>query len=439
MRKVIFVFVLAALLITPVMAGGAKQSVGTTGGKPYAGVQLNVLDVSHLPSTGLRGYLGEFEESTGIKVNFEIEEASAIHTKKEVELSARSDAYDVMHIDISNVTRYVTAGWVENLATFINASPEFDFNDILESASDIFKVNNGIYGIPVTTETIVIYYRPDVFKELGLAPPKSPADLITVCEAIKNSGMNINPISLRGRQGQGNNIFIWGIMLYPLGGGYYNNGLTALTLNSPETVESVKLYTRLVQEFAPPGCTDFTYTDAWTAFAQGQVAMYIDSSNAGSNFQRPDTSTIVDKWDVARVFTDEKGKYLPFHAHGVAINNFSRKKEAAWEFVKWYTGKDMQRRLGEDIGYAGTARQSSKTSNAYRNMVGPNRWIEAVNESMGNVRQDYRPVSFPEWPYIGDTIGAALQNVFMGDNAQTTMDEVQREMTAFFRQNGYLK
>ena len=441
MKKTLTVSLVLFLLLAATfsaVAGGKGQSTPTQG-KPYAGIQLNVLDVSYGPTLGMKEYLGEFEEATGIKVNFEIEEYSAITTKKEVELSARSDAYDVIHIDSTNVARYGNAGWAENLMPRINASPEYQYNDFLPAAAAIFKQDNSVYGIPVSCETWVNFYRKDVFDELGLTPPRTPEELLAVCEKIKASGKDIYPVSMRGRQGQGNNVFQWGFLLYALNGRYYNDGMTALTLNSPETVASVKLYAKLVQDYSPPGAVDATYTDAWTAFAQGKAAMFLDTTTAASNFQQQGTSAIIDKWDVVRIFSALNIKYLPMFSHGITINAFSRKKDAAWEYVKWYTGREMQRKLGEEVGFPGTTRLSSRASDLYKSKVGPNRWIEVFNESGNFVRDDYRPLFLPEWTYIGDTIGVALQNVFMGADAQTTFDALQRDMTAFFNQNGYLK
>ena len=427
------------LVLVFMVFAGCSQSAAATETKPYEGIRLNVLDVSYGPTFGLKEYIGEFEEMTGIKVNFEVEVYAALLTKKEVELSAGSDAYDVIHIDISTVHRYVNAGWMENLAPYIEASPEFEYGDVIPSAAELFQLNGVVCAVPVTYETFVNFYRRDIFEELGLTPPTTPEELLDVCEAIKASGKDIYPISMVSRQGQGANTHRWGYMLYAFNGGYYNDDRTALILNSPETVNSVKYFAKLVQEYSPPGGVDFAYNDALTEFAQGKAAMFLDSTTAASVFQDPEFSSVVDKWDVVRIFSSLDKKYLFLSSHGIGINAFSKQKEAAWEYVKWYTGKEMQRKLGEEVGFPGVVRNSARASDIYVSKVGPNRWIEVFNESAKFVRDDYRLLFLTEWPYIGYTIGVALQNVFIGADAQTTFDALQKEMTAFFEQNGYLK
>lgn len=442
--KKFLALILALLMVLSLVACGSNDP-GSEGAdntdKPYAGVELNVLDVSYAPTNGLIEYIPEFEEMTGIKVNVETNAYADVNTKKEVELSAGSNAYDVMHICSATVNRLAGAGWVEDLTPYIEASPDYDYEDIIEFARDTFKVGDGCYGVPVSCETHLLYYRADVLEDLGIAVPTTVDELMAACEKIKAERSDISPIVLRGIAGQGANMFIIPTFMYSAGGGYYNDDQTALALNSEATVKGISTYANLLQNYAPAGAANFSYTDAYTSFAQGEAAFLIDSSGLTGILNDPENSKVTDVWNCAAVFpNEENSSCVAAFAHGLCINTYSDKKDAAWEYIKWYTGKQMEQRLGEEVKHCGTARVSSRQSDAYMEALGDNDWVQAFADSVPNARSDHRLLSLPEWAYIGDTMGTAINDAVANNkDIQATMDELQNTMTDFFKQEGYLK
>lgn len=405
--------------------------------KPYAGVTLNVLDVSYAPTNGLKEYISEFEEMTGIKVNLEVNAYADVNTKKEVELSAGSDAYDVMHICSSTVNRLGKAGWVEDLTPYLEASPEYEYEDIIEFARDTLCVNGTPYGVPVSCETLLLYYREDILEELNLEVPTNPEELLAACKTIKAERSDIMPIAMRGRQGQGVNMFVVPTFMYALGGAYWNEERTELLLNSENTVKGIEFYADLLQNYAPAGAADFDYTASYTSFAQGESAFLIDSSGLVGILNDPSISAVTDVWDCAAVFPDSD-PCVPAFAHGLCINTYSQNKGAAWEYIKWYTGITMEERLGAEVKHCGTARVSSRENAAYLEALGDNNFVQAFADSIPGARSDHRLLELTEWAYIGDTIGEAAQNIVLGADAQATLDNLQETLTAFFKQEGLL-
>ena len=433
MKKTLAVFLALCLLMACSVFAYAEDS------KPFAGVTLNVLDVSHVPSSVIQANLKEFEELTGIKVNLEIEEYASVNTKKEVELSAGSDVYDVMHIDTSLVNRYASAGWAIDLTDYINSSEDYQYDDFYASAADGLKVNGGIYGVPTTWASSVLFYRSDIFEALGLAVPTTPDELLETCAAIKASDYNINPIVMRTRAGQGNNVQIWLHFAYAYGGGIFNEDKTALQINSEASVKALEAYKTCINEYAPAGFTDATYTDSWTAFAQGQAAMLIEDQACTGFFQDPEKAVedVINHWDCAPIFGGVEGMLQPAFSHGLMINANSKNQDAAWEFIKWYTSVANEERIA-DAGYVATSRASSRSSDAYKAIVGPAHVGDVSEQIADSTTIFFRPVYLVEWTYIGDTMGTAIQEVIVGADAQQTLDNLQEDMTAFFTQEGYL-
>lgn len=419
-------------------AEAPAEAPAETNDKPYAGVVLNVLDVSYAPTNGLKEYLPEFEEMTGIKVNLEINAYADVNTKKEVELSAGSDAYDVMHVCSSTVNRLGNAGWIEDLTPYLEASPDYQYDDIIAFARDTLTVNGTPYGVPVSCETLLLYYREDILAELNLEVPTNPEELLAACEVIAEKRPDLSAIAMRGRQGQGVNMFVVPTFMYALGGAYWNEDRTEMLLNSEDTVAGIEFYANLMQNYAPAGAADFDYTASYTSFAQGESVFLIDSSGLVGILNDPTISAVTDVWDCAAVFPDSE-PCVPAFAHGLCINANSQNKGAAWEYIQWYTGIVMEERLGAEVKHCGTARVSSRESAAYLEALGDNNFVQAFADAVPGARSDHRLLELTEWAYIGDTIGEAVQNIVLGADAQTTLDALQENMTAFFTQEGYLK
>ena len=88
MKKRMFL-VVAMLLLIAVSCAFAENA------KPYAGVTLNVLGNSSTPSTFMQEHLAEFEEETGIKVNYEQLTNDQLNTKILVSMAAGGADLDV--------------------------------------------------------------------------------------------------------------------------------------------------------------------------------------------------------------------------------------------------------------------------------------------------------------------------------------------------------
>lgn len=68
-------------------------------------------------------------------------------------------------------TRFAERGLIQYLDDYIAADPDFDKEDIIDVFLDYCRDEEGhVYSLPVWGSTQVIYYRKDMFEEVGLDP-----------------------------------------------------------------------------------------------------------------------------------------------------------------------------------------------------------------------------------------------------------------------------
>lgn len=413
--------------------------------KPYAGTTIHVLLNTHTYYENADLFIPEFEEATGIKVVMEHVERVSLATKQEMELGAGTGAYDVMLIDGSKVVRYDTAGWCEPLNDYIANDPDFDYADYTKAYTDLLTVDGRINGIPCVGETTVMFYRKDIFEQAGITEvPKTWQEVEEAAKKIQALNLpDVAPLGLRARAGEGLNCYIWGSFIHAFGGNWVNEEGYP-TLDTPEAIAAAEYFAHLINTYGPVGAGDMTHADHRPNFQQGKLAMWFDASVFNANMMDPTASIpeVVENWAASPTPLGAEGKgAAAVAAHSLMIAKHSRNKEAAWEFIKWYSGAELQQKIAVETGTFGAiVHDSIMTDPAFVEVFGGHGWIEAVAESLNNARADYRYTENPDWAYIGDTVGKALQDTIIGSGtAEENMKAVNELLVEFLQENGYIK
>ena len=128
--------------------------------------------------------------------------------------------------------------------------------------------------------------------------------------------------------------------LYSFGGDFIKDG--KCVIDSPEAVEAFKYYGRLLHDYGPPGVTNMSWPQAQALFASGKVAMWTDASVLIAGIIDPGKSVVADQVGVA-IFPAGPAGARPFQVvpWSVAVAAQSRQKDAALEFLKWATSKQV--------------------------------------------------------------------------------------------------
>ena len=97
----------------------AAPYVSAQGGKPYAGTTINASCFQTTYYEYLKNYFPEFQEKTGIKVNFTMQAFPVYNQRTDLELSTKGSAMDVCNVTFIYSGRWIGAGWMTSLDTFV--------------------------------------------------------------------------------------------------------------------------------------------------------------------------------------------------------------------------------------------------------------------------------------------------------------------------------
>ena len=345
------------------VGAGARLAAGTRAqdqdiafSRDHEGTSLNILMEDLLETTIIEGMLPEFEELTGITVNFEKVAYDVMHEKLVPQLAAGpgNGSYDVLEVDFYWVYEFARSGWVEPLDDRIASSGgAIDLARYVPATLDIVsKADGQSWYVPFYAYPMGLIYRDDLLNDAAfkeefaaatgseLAIPDSVdgyVDLATAITAWKGeelygaamTAQQVDPIVMEFCN-----------FLYGLGGDYYDADLTAPTINDATGLRAAQLYVDCVTKAAQPGAASANYNDSIALYSQGR---------AFSAVSYMWMLAIVDSDEAAAARGKNKATVMPggtglSGAWGWGLPVSSPNPDAGWEFMRWVESPDVARR-----------------------------------------------------------------------------------------------
>ncbi len=426
----LFVSVLLVLTLVGCSSQEAKEDNDSN--------EINVLLMDNPYTQELKALAGEFEQETGIVANVEVVGQEVNEKRTQLEFTGKTGDIDVVYMPSIVMEKWVKADWVLSLDEYVSKSSDINIEDFIPTTLDSMKVDEHLYGLPSMAEPIVMAYRKDVFDEYGIdSPPETWHELKGVAEKIDTNDMAA--VTMRGKRGQGMNMFVFPMFMWSHGGQFFKDYPDDLTpvINSKENVQALETYTDFIQNYGPSGASNYAVSDILATMTQGKAAIAIDGTSVVGQLLEEDKNPYYDQIGFAIIPGGEDFPATPGSAvHGYAISNFSNQKDNAYKFIEWATSEEIQKRLALNSSYQDFTRVSVSQDKEV---------LEKYNKEMMDVRleslklgkADYRPL-IPEWAEVGDIIGAKVNEFSSGGSTpEKALEQAEKEVSDLLIRAGY--
>lgn len=240
-----------------------------------------------------------------------------------------------------------------------------DFNDIkerfMDSAVVPYTYENGVYALPEQQIFLMMFYRTDIFEDLGLTPPQTWNDVITLIPDLQKHNLEFY-LPVPQTQGSVTELPpnpIFSTLFYQHDGEFYINGNRESGFNEGLGPQVFEMWTQFYTDYSFPVEANFV-----NRFRSGQMPIgitYYNTYNTLSVF----APEIRGKWDFIPVpgtlYEDEFGvtqirRETVSSGTGIMILNQSDKKDDAWDYLKWWTSTEIQVQYGREMeGILGAA------------------------------------------------------------------------------------
>jgi multiple sugar transport system substrate-binding protein len=324
MKKKIIAIVLVLLLLTTVLAFSQKK---------FAGKSIRALYFAATYAEAAKEYAKEFEEKTGAKIEILEFPYLTLYEKMGLALSTGDSSYDVVTPACQWDGEFEP--FMEDLTPLIKRD-KFDSADIIPGLwEQSGKWAGRIMGIPFSNTPMCLAYRTDLVKEM----PKSWDEFFKICDKLNNPSKGFYAIAVPGAKEQFDGL--WMMVHWSMEGRWADQNWN-VTINQPVTRKSLEI-ARKWMKYADPAAAAWTLPECDAAFLNGNAAFAFSwpTLMIAPNGDNPEKSKVVGKWAIGLIPFEKNGVTM-LSSWDIGIPKAAKNKDAAWEWIKFYTSKEKQ-------------------------------------------------------------------------------------------------
>jgi ABC-type glycerol-3-phosphate transport system substrate-binding protein len=288
----------------------------------------------------------DFTPKTGIKVNLSLVQGSLI----EATLAGRGP----------EIALSVSRGQPVNLASrnaLYDLSKFTSFPDVkgrfTPTAFVPYSYRGGVYALPLTQDFYMMFYRKDIFNELGIKPPETWEDIYAIIPILQRNNMQVglpyqqtDAVDLVDAGMGSRNLFP--TLLMQQGGSFYVNEDRQTGLTQAPAYNAFKQWTAFYSSYGFALKYDF-----YTRFRAGEMPLGIASYGMFNQFTAA-APEIRNEWAMVPIpgVRRPDGSVNRSEASSGAANIMFKKikdPEAGWAFLDWWTSSSVQLSYGRQL------------------------------------------------------------------------------------------
>lgn len=357
-----------------------------------------------------------FTPETGIKVNIEVMKAES-----KLILANTTNTQPDVAMGLSAYLPYDLAirGALADLRQFESFNETArQFNS---AAFLTHTYGDGIYAIPETQDFFVLIYRKDLMDAMDIKIPDTWDDVLEILPQLQRYGMNFYVPLADSASFKTFSMTLPYILRY--GGEIYAEDGMSVAVNNAEGLEAMKFMTNLFTIYGMPT----EVADFFQAFRSGTIPIGVSNF---STYLKIDAaaSELAGKWEIALMpgVENEDGvveRWSTGAGTASVIFEKSEKKDAAWEYLSWWSSAEVQSEFGTQLQllFGDTYMWNTANMEAFMDMP---------------IDEEDKEVIMAQWEWLHEFIKTPasymiereISNVwnaivFKGENARSALDD----------------
>lgn len=360
-----------------------------------------------------------------MKVNIEVLDYEELNLRVIENGSKEHSAYDLIAIDAPWIGRMAREGIILPLDDVISKSKLNPF-DFYSATWEAARCEGRHWGLMLAPSVELFLYRKDVLSGLGLSPPKTADDVLSVARRVHRPDQGFYGVAWNAARGQPLGQTFTQVMaafgsppvsLNQFGAGYdldtpWNQ--VRPTLNNISGLRTLE-FLRELAEVSPPNIRDMDWIARTAAYRMGSTAMAYEWSGRTTNFEEdPESAARGNTGYLPHPSFDGSPGISPMGGWllGVPSNVPPSRKRGAWRALQWLATPEVTKCLIENGSPARFLHSLSADPEVRRPLP-----AEVVVDSMqrsGHVQVWPRPPI----PYITSLmriVGQEVHDVIWGD------------------------
>ena len=289
-----------------------------------------------------------------------------------------------------------------------------DRDKISDNLWDVMRAptNDGnIYTLTQDTQILYVYYRPSMFREVGIEVPQTYEEFLDACAKLTRDtdGDGKTDVYGFGMRGSTNGHEPWGMFIQAAGGSFED-------FTTPDAVKGMQDFVDLYQKgYVPPTAPNDGYSEVINNFKSGLTAMVVHHTGSSIDIEEALGDDVA-----AFQFPAGKGRWTSMGENENVIFANSKHKDAAWEWLKYLSAGEGQEMWCIATGNIPVSKEVSKLD-----FFQDNRFMKASVDGMDfagifPIRSTTSEFISTVWP---QTVGSALLGQTSAEEAMKTLQE----------------
>ncbi len=263
-----------------------------------------------------------FTAATGIGANIKLISADSIMAATVAGIGPDVTLFNTSDTVISYALRSAITD-LSKLEGFEEAAADFH-----ESALIPYRFNGGVWALPETQSFPMLFYRQDILDELGIAVPTTWDEVYSCITTLQKNNMTFGCCG-------------YDVLLYQQGGSYYTQDGASSLLDSEESVEAFRQWTKFYTNFGLPLSYNFI-----NRFRTGEMPLAVADYSSYNSLVvfAPEISGSWGMTMVPGTVREDGTVDYSVSCAGTAAMLFAGAGDvdAAWSYLKWWVSGDTQ-------------------------------------------------------------------------------------------------
>lgn len=391
-------------------------------------ITLNVISHRYPALEYVVGQMGKVIE--GVEVEGNLMPWDKAKEVAVINLSASSDAYDIVYADPQLVPIYANAGWILPLDEYIEKyMDEYNIGDFAPSIIKNLSWHGKVYSLPPDSNIMFLAYRADLFEAAGLDVPRTFDEMIEAARILTTEDRYGIAMGLSVGDGFINDFHYY---LNSVGGRWFDEDMKP-AFNDEYGVKALELIKKLMQ-YAPPDTLAYHNDEVTVALQQDKAAMaFMWHSRAGA-MDDPNVSNVIGKIHFAPApgLTAEKAGVGRVAHGGYAISAFSKHDpDLLFRVIAAATSEESLRGGAHlMLPPRRSMAEDPELAKKYRS------WAPAIKALETGITTP----DFEHWALLFDIISRPLHRALVGEiSDEDALNQAAAEVESFLSDRGYYK
>ncbi|MEV6495378.1 sugar ABC transporter substrate-binding protein [Actinoplanes sp. NPDC051633] len=424
----------SALLLTACSGGDDGASSSSSGGgwsvpssDPTA--TIKVVSILDLKTANMQSVLDAFKKAhPTITVDYQSVPFDNLNSTLDARIANKGGDPDVYWADQPRISALAARGMAEDLTSaFAGYKDKFD-----PTAYDAGVYKDKLWALPIANSTQLLYYNRALLKKAGLTPPSDSPDKRMTWEQLAKDAVKAKAAGAKYGMlfGQFDRYYQLEPLPVQLGGSVGATGEGNLTpdFTSEQWVKAFTWYGDLFKQGAAPRGMKAEESDP--AFVAGQAAYTVEGP-----WLIPQLGESKVDWGVAPQPVFEGGKpATPTGSWSLAMNPFSKQKEAAAIFLKWMSvdegGGYIKYRSDPELAAGPEGKKIYFEKSVFAGPEGKKAAAIVDYETSNTAVNRVQTIGYIEFETILNQAFADIRN---GADAKTALDNAQTQLTTAWK------